>query len=136
VKFYHNDLYASNSSTGNIVRISVQPDGSAGQVLVYATGVPTDDFAFDVLGNIYATTHPFNTVVKIGRDGTQTVIATPEQNVIGPTAAAFGVRGADRLNLYVVTDGGLFGQLIDPNSPAGPPSIVRLEVGVPGLPIR
>jgi sugar lactone lactonase YvrE len=130
IKFYQGDLYVANSDTGNILRIPVQPDGTAGTPLVYATGVPTDDFAFDVLGNLYATTHPFNTVVRIGRDGQQEVLATVDQGIIGPSSAAFGTREGDRTNLYVVTDGGLFGSVINPNSPTGRPSVVKLDIGI------
>lgn len=136
LKFYRHALYVANSSAGTIVRVPVDADGRAGLPAVYAENVPTDDFAFDVLGNLYATTHPFNTVVRIGRDGTQTVLAGPDQGVIGPTAAAFGVRGSDRMNLYVVTDGGFFGALIDPNSPIKASSIVRLQIRIPGLPVQ
>jgi len=55
--------------------------------------------------------------------------------LIGPSAAALGTVGADRTGLYVVTDGGLFGNLIDPAAPEGPPSVVRLQLRVPGLPL-
>lgn len=135
VKFYQGDLYVSVTDTGNILRIPVQPDGTSGELVVYATGVPTDDFAFDILGNLYATTHPLNTVVRIGKDGQQQVLATIDQGIIGSTAAAFGTQEGDRTKLYVVTDGGLLGRLLDPDSPTGPPSVVKLDIGIPGYPL-
>jgi sugar lactone lactonase YvrE len=111
LKFFGGALYASNSSTGSIVRIPVGAGGVAGEPTVHATGVPTDDFAFDRLGNLYATTHPFDTVVRIKPDGGKETVATVEQGVIGPTAAVFGTQPDTTDRLYVVTDGGLFGSL-------------------------
>lgn len=135
VRRYGRSFYVSNSSTGEIIRVPVRRDGSAGTPRVHATGVPIDDFAVDVAGRIYGTTHPFDTVVRVDRDGSHTVLAGVDQGVIGPTAAAFGTVGADRFGLYVVTDGGFFGNLLDPAAPEGPPSVVRLQLDAPGLPL-
>lgn len=46
-----------------------------------------------------------------------------------------GPSSGDRTSLYVVTDGGLFGRLIDADAPAAPPGVFRLDVGIPGLPM-
>ena len=135
VKIFRGALYVSNSGTAEVVRIPVRRDGSPGAPVTYATGVPIDDFAFDVTGDIYGTTHPFDTVVRVGRDGTQEVVAGIPEGVVGPTAAAFGTVRGDRTSLYVVTDGGLFGRLIDPDAPTAPPGVFRLDVGIPGLPM-
>ena len=101
-------VYVTNSDTGNVIRIKIRPDGSAGKPEVYATGVCGDDFAIDAHENLYVTTHPFNSVIRIGRDGSRTIIAGPGQGVVGPAAAAFGRLPGDEDSLYVVTDGGLF----------------------------
>jgi len=134
--FFAGKLYVSNSSSGAILAIPVSAQGDAGRPSVYASGIPTDDFAFDLFGNLYVTTHPFNTVVRIRPDGSRETIASVPQNVIGPTAAAFGTQGSDITNLYVITDGGLFGSLLDPQSPVGLPNVVRLQIGLPGYPVR
>jgi hypothetical protein len=60
-----------------------------------ASGIGLDDFAFDVRGNLYGTTDPFNTLVRVSPGGTQTVLLL---------------------------------------TAAGRPSLLRLEVGVPGQP--
>ncbi len=135
VRRYGRSLYVSNPSTAEVVRVPIRRDGSAGEPQVHATGVRIDDFAFDVAGRILGTTHPFDTVVRVDRDGSSTVLAGADQGVIGPTAAAFGTEGADRTGLYVVTDGGFFANLLDPAAPDGPPSVVRLQLTVPGLPL-
>jgi sugar lactone lactonase YvrE len=135
IKFYLNGLYVSNSSSGNIIRVNLQLNGQPGVPMVYASGVNADDFAFDLVGDLYASTHPFNTIVRIRPNGSQEIIATPAQNVIGPTSAAFGSVGSDRFNLYVVTDGGFFGSLINPGGPTGLPSVVKLQLGLPGWPL-
>ena len=137
VKFFDGHLFTSVSDTGNIVRVPVLADGSAGEPEIYATGLSTDDFAFDTEGNLYATTHPFDTVVRLRPDGSREVLATAEQGVVGPTDAAFGTTPDDKDNLYVVTDGGMFASMLPKNAghpvAEAHPAIVRLEVGVPGL---
>src|SRR5262249_20340069 len=69
VQFFENELYVSVSGGFRIVAIPVLHDGSAGAVRVHATGIGCDDFAFDVLGNIYCTTDPFELLVLIRPDG-------------------------------------------------------------------
>ncbi len=128
LKFWDGDLYVSVSDKGHIVRIPLQVGHRPDEPVVYATGVPTDDFAFDRDGNLYATTHPFNTIVRITPDGEQTIIATESEGVIGPTEVAFGTLPGDETTLYVATDGGLFEGRAEQR-----PNIVKLEVGVPGL---
>jgi sugar lactone lactonase YvrE/predicted ester cyclase len=102
-----------------LLRIPIRPDGAAGDVEILATGLPADDFAVAADGTLYVTTHPFNSIVRVTRDGRRTVIAGPAQGIVGPTAAALGPDGL----LYVVNDGGLFRP-----TPGVPPlaTVVRL----------
>src|SRR5262249_8012837 len=103
-------------------------DGSAGPARIHARNIGLDDFAFDVLGNLYGTTDPFNTVVRVAPDGAVDVLLTVADGLDGPSSAAFGVRAGDQQNLYI-------------NNAAFPffstthrPSIMKLEIGVPGKP--
>ncbi len=75
-----------------MVRIPILEQQQAGTPTIYASNVPLDDFTFDAEGNLYGTTHPVNTVIRIARNGTRLTIAGPEQGVIGSTAAAFTSR--------------------------------------------
>ena len=85
---------------------------------------------FDVEGNPYGTTDPFNTVVRVSPDGTQTLLLTGADGLDGPTATAFGV-GRDGKALYITN--AAFPFFPGPN-PVRRPSLMRLEVGIPGQP--
>ncbi|XGV94712.1 MAG: DJ-1/PfpI family protein [Leptolyngbya sp. BL-A-14] len=130
LKIYANTLYASNTQRQQLVRIPIQPDGTAGTPELWLTNVNLDDFAFDVAGNLYATTHVYNSVVRISPDGQVTAIATAEQGVTGCTALAFCRTGEDAAAVYVTTNGGMSLPL-----PSGiqPAQVVRLDVGIVGI---
>jgi sugar lactone lactonase YvrE/predicted ester cyclase len=120
VQIAKDDLYVAVSDRGLLLRVPIAANGAAGAPEIYASGLPADDFAIAADGTLYLTTHPFNTVVRLTRDGRRVVVAGPAQGVIGPTAAAIARDGA----LYVVTDGGLYRPL--PGQPIVP-AIVRLQ---------
>jgi sugar lactone lactonase YvrE len=87
-----------------LLQIPIEFDGSAGTPDILATTVPTDDFAVAPDGTLYLTTHPFNSVVRLSKNGQLSVVAGGMQHIFGPTSAAVGPDGA----LYVATDGGLY----------------------------
>jgi uncharacterized membrane protein YphA (DoxX/SURF4 family)/outer membrane protein assembly factor BamB len=124
VKFRQGAFYVAVSDRGHIVRVPVEAGGHPGEPSVYVTGVPTDDFTFDRAGNLYATTHPYNTVVRVSPAGERTIIATAAEGVIGPTDAAFSTRAGEEAVLYVATDGGLFEQ-----RPEQRPNVVAIDTG-------
>ncbi|GBO51676.1 hypothetical protein APA_917 [Pseudanabaena sp. lw0831] len=132
LKIYDNFLYASNTQKQQIVRIPILPEGLAGEPEIFLTGINLDDFAFDQIGNLYGTTHVFNSVVKISRDRTANTIAQLEQGVAGSTALAFGITEENLTSIYVTTNGGMS---YPPATGIEPAKVVRLEVGVAGLPL-
>lgn len=132
LKIYDNFLYASNTQKQQIVRIPILPDGLAGEPEIFLTGINLDDFAFDQIGNLYGTTHVFNSVVKISRDRTVTTIAQLEQGVAGSTALAFGRTEGNVTSIYVTTNGGMS---YPPATGIEPAKVVRFDVGVAGLPL-
>src|SRR5262249_42946890 len=101
LQIFHGEIYVANSSQALIVAIGLNPDGAAGAIRVHATGVPCDDFAFDLQGNLYATTDPFNSVVRVAPDGSLTTLLTAADGLDGPTAVAFGRADGDNFNLYI-----------------------------------
>jgi sugar lactone lactonase YvrE len=129
VQFFEGDLYVSVSGGFRIVRIPVEHDGSAGSVSVHATGIGCDDFAFDVQGNLYCTTDPFNTIVLVRPDGTQQTLLTAADGLDGPTATLFGRRANGAHELYITN--GMFPFF--PSTGHGP-SLLRVRLDVPGLP--
>ncbi len=132
LKIFDNILYASNTQNAQIVRIPIQANHQPGEPDIFVRNANIDDFAFDKAGNIYGTTHVFNSVVKIAPDGGITTIAQVEEGMAGTTAAAFGKAEGDRTYLYVTTNGGMS---FPPPSGIEPAKVVCLEVGVEGLPL-
>jgi sugar lactone lactonase YvrE len=107
LKIYENALYASNTEKMQVVRIPLLSDEQAGEPEIFVQNVNLDDFAFDRDGNLYGTTHVYNSVVKITPNGSITTIAQAEQGMTGSTALAFGQNKSDRNKIYVVTNGGM-----------------------------
>jgi sugar lactone lactonase YvrE len=130
VQFYEDELYVSNSSTGQIIAFEVEDDQSAGASRVHATlADPCDDFAFDLYGTMYCGTNPVNTIVAIHPDGETEVVLEGAEFLDGPTSMAFG-RFWDNHTLYVANGSFPF----YPNHAS--PSVVAIELDVPGYPCR
>jgi sugar lactone lactonase YvrE len=132
LKIFEDALYVSNTEKMQVVKIPIQPDLSPGEPEGWGPTVNLDDFAFDMAGNLYGTTHVYNSVVKISPDGTMLTIAEAEQGMTGSTALAFGRGDGDLTAVYVVTNGGLS---FPPPTGLESAKIVRLEVGREGLPL-
>jgi hypothetical protein len=132
LKIYNDFLYASNTQKKQIVKIPILADGLAGEPEIFLSGVNIDDFAFDIEGNLYGTTHIFNSVVKIAQDVTVTTIAQLEQGVAGSTALAFGKSEGDLTSIYVTTNGGMS---FPPATGIESGKVVKLEVSTAGLPL-
>lgn len=130
IQVWRNTAYVTNSDLGLIIAIPIGADGTAGSPGIHSEGIGGDDFAIDDDGTMYVTTHPFNSVVRLGTDGSRTVIATASQGVVGPTAAALGRDPEGGRVLYVVTDGGFFTLPEDPPVPVPrqTPALLRLRL--------
>jgi hypothetical protein len=129
MKVWGDRLYMTNSSTGQVLAMPIADGRPAGEIEVIRDNINADDFAFDVEGTMYLTTHPMDTVLKLTQAGELTRIAGPEQGVRGCTACRFGRVPGDETGLYVVTDGGLFNPRSGDLKPA---QVVRLETGIAG----
>jgi hypothetical protein len=133
LKMFGDALYVSNTEKMQLVKIPVQADGSPGEPEQWGPTVNLDDFAFDSAGNLYGTTHVYNSIVKIAPDGSMVTIAEAEQGMTGSTALAFGKgESGDRTAIYVVTNGGLS---FPPPTGLESAKVMRLEVEVEGLPL-
>jgi sugar lactone lactonase YvrE len=128
LKLFEGELYVSNPSQGSVIAVRVRPDGTAGATRTHATNVFCDDFAFDVHGNLYCGTDPFNTVVRIAPDGTITTILTAADGLDGPTAVFFGHRN-EGFDLYIANAAFPFFQVPPPRTP----SLLRLRLDVHGF---
>jgi putative intracellular protease/amidase/sugar lactone lactonase YvrE len=129
IKIYQNTLFASNTQRQLLIRIPMAENGTPKTPEVFLTSVNLDDFAFDIQGNLYGTTHVYNSVIRIAPDKKISTIATAQQGVTGSTALAFG-RTSDKTSIYVTTNGGMS---LPPSTGIEPAKIVRLDVGIEGL---
>ncbi|MCB9736990.1 MAG: hypothetical protein H6745_30780 [Deltaproteobacteria bacterium] len=128
IQFFGDTAFVCNSSAGTIYRFAMDRHGNAGPPVVHATGVPCDDFAFDIVGNIYATTDPFNVLVLVRPNGTQETLLTAADGLDGPTSAAFGRTLGDLRTLYVTNAAFPF------FSTTFSPKIIAVQLPFPGAP--
>lgn len=122
IQIYRRELYVSNSNTAQIVAFPF-PEGGEPRVVA---DVGCDDFAFDRQRNLYCGTDPFNTVLKVGPDGSVETLLDASDGLDGPTAVLFGRFGADRFRLYIANAAFPFFSS-DPH-----PSLMRLQLDVRG----
>ena len=127
LQVFRGDVYVSNSDQGTLLRAPITASGAPGGLETVATQLPADDFTFDVRGNIYVTTDPFQTVVRIAPDGTREVLLTEEDGLDGPTAATFGRHGKDRRTLYITN-------AAFPQFQGTSPTLIAVDLGIPGQP--
>jgi sugar lactone lactonase YvrE len=127
LQYFRGELYVCVSDPQTIVAVKRKLNGQPGAARVHAN-LPfgCDDFAFDVLGNIWATTDPANRLLKVRPDGSSEVVLDAGDLLDGPTAAAFGRHGLDRLRLYIANAAFPF------FTTTNRPSLMRLWVGIPG----
>jgi hypothetical protein len=125
IKLFNQHLFVSNTDKKTLLRIPVI-DNTPGEPEVWLDNINLDDFAFDKLGNLYATTHIYNSVIKISPTKQVTVIAEAEQGLAGSTAIAFGKREQDKNSIYVTTNGGM--SLPLPEGMQGG-KVVKIKVG-------
>jgi sugar lactone lactonase YvrE len=131
-------LYVANSDRALIVGIPIQPGGSPGEPEVVAEGFElllVDGLAADVRGDLHAVVAGFSIfgTAPLVRVDPQTGSITPSTADYGlfdfPTSLAFGTGRDDRQSVYVVN-----GALFPDDIPGAGPGVVRVGVGVPGLP--
>jgi hypothetical protein len=133
LKIYDNVLYASVTEKMQLVRIPLLSNDKPGTPEVFLENINLDDFAFDMDGNLYGTTHVYNSVVKITPSGSVITIAEAEQGMVGSTALAFGRVEGEKTKIYVVTNGGMS---LPPATGIESGKVVCLDVGAVGLPLK
>lgn len=134
LKYFRGNIYVSVSDTALVLKFRIQRDGSAGPAVIHATigqpgGPGCDDFSFDILGNLYCGSDPFNTVIKVSPEGYVSTILTVADGLDGPSATFFG-RGAESTYLYVTNGAFPF------FSQTHTPSLMKVNLGIPGSILR
>lgn len=149
VFFPPDSLYVANTERGQIFRIPILPDGSAGaaEAVTASFAVPTiDGLAVDVLGNVYGVLPAHFILPFVGLPPLPPVVRVdPATGVIErvtlqafdvafdtPLSLAFDTLPGGQTSVYVTN-----GDLPLVPFPFGPgPRIVRAEIGVHGFPGR
>lgn len=125
-------IYVGVTEQGSIVTIPINTNGSAGtaQILVQEAGWAVDGLALDVHGNVYFANPIPSAVIKVAPDGSYETIATDADGLDRPTSVAFGTGRGAKQSLYVAN----FSVALGPPIGTGP-SVVAVDVGVPGWPV-
>jgi sugar lactone lactonase YvrE len=127
IAFRQNELVVSNTEGGRLLRIGINPDGSAGSATVLAEGpalLAADGIAFDVHGNVWVAVIAQSTIVRVSPSGTITTVATAADGLDWASSIAFG------------KDHDLWAVNFAIGPPGGPgPALLRLEVAVKGQPL-
>ena len=139
IAYYPDALYVVNTERGIVVRVPVLPSGAPGPIEIaahvaepYPTNPPVtpgaDGIALDTHGNFYLAMPSHNVVVRMSSDGQSwQTLATATNQLDVPASLAFGTSEAARTNLFV-TSLAMF--------PGGAgPSLVKIDTGMPGLPV-
>lgn len=151
LQFFNKQMWVTNASAHSLITIdlefpldgtgNIQPGeatmvfGPMGSGATWEQDVNVfpgcDDFAFDLIGSIYCTTDPFQTVVYLNtHTGDAEIVWDGADGLDGPSAAAFG-RGLLRRTLFISNANFPF----FPSTGNGP-SILKTVVPIGGYPLR
>jgi sugar lactone lactonase YvrE len=132
IAYRQNAIVVGNTEGARLVRVEIEPDGSAGAVSVLAEDPPggdgpllgIDGLAIDVHGNVWAAVIAQSTIVRVSPSGVVTTVAAAADGLDWASSLAFGKRD----DLWAVNFA------IGP--PGGPgPALLRLDAGVRGQPV-
>jgi sugar lactone lactonase YvrE len=140
IAFWKGDLYVANTGRGALVHVPIMTDGSPGEPTIVAGDTDCepdelfgmDGIALDVHGNVYALLVLQNKLVRIDpADGTFTTLLTEEDGLWNGASIAFGTGKGDRKSIFISN------YAVVPPEPTNSlgPAILKLDVGVPGLPL-
>jgi sugar lactone lactonase YvrE len=140
IAFWKGDLYVANTGRGALVHVPIMTDGSPGEPTLVAGNLDCepeglfgmDGIALDVHGNVYALLVLQNKLVRIDpTDGTITTLLTEEDGLWNGASLAFGTGKGNKESIFISNYAVL---PPEPTNSLGP-AILKLDVGVPGLPL-
>jgi sugar lactone lactonase YvrE len=130
----HGDMLVSNTDIGDIVRIPMNPDGSAGTASVFSGPAcdlwGADGGAMDNADNLYVAADAINQIVRVDPTGHIQVLAAGYP-LNEPSDIAFGTGLGDRTEMFISNDAAF------PTFPpsTGAPGVLEMNAGIPGRPI-
>lgn len=122
-------VVVSNTEKGQLVKVPILPDGSAGdpEILfsdpVLLTGL--DGLTQDAGGNIYGTVNVGNNIVKFSKDGSEVYTLASGTPLDFPTSLAFGT-GKEKHTLFITNFSLL--TVMGPNPDNANPGVIALEL--------
>ncbi|MEM9293684.1 MAG: hypothetical protein AAGD01_18535 [Acidobacteriota bacterium] len=116
-----NEVFVASTERALLLRVEIQPNGSAGAAGVLGEQLVGDDLVLAADGTIYLTTNVYNQVLAVSEDGSRRELAGVDQFMNGATAAALAPDG----HLVVTTTGGILAPVDGVVQPA---KLVRLKI--------
>lgn len=151
IAFFKGDLYVANTDRALILKIPVLPDGSPGEPVIWRQLEETeggvlemkmfplmiDGIAMDVHGNVYAAVPSRSAVVRFNASDLRqdTIAIFPDAAVDAPLSLAFGTGKGEQKNLFITNSGlsASFPPLAGYSWPGA--GILKVDAGMPGLPL-
>jgi sugar lactone lactonase YvrE len=122
-------LYAANTDRSSVVRIPVNPDGTAGTPSLFVQDSQlhgADGIAWDVKGHLYVVTDGLaNSLARVDPGLSVSTLADAGEGLDYPTSVAFGTGLGHRTELFIANGGFNFGN----------PAVLAADVGTPGAPL-
>jgi hypothetical protein len=124
---FGNQVFVLNYDRGRIVKVPILPNGDAGTPSLFLEDprlVNSDGITFDVRGNMYIGRTLPSSLLRVSPEGViETLVDFPE-NLPTATNVAFG-QGGERKTAYLT-----IGDI------GGAANVVKVDIGIPGLPIE
>ncbi len=130
----HGDMLVANTDFGDIVRIPMNPDGSAGTASVFSGPDcnlwGADGVAMDTADNLYVAADAIDQIDRVDPTGHIQVLAAGDP-LNEPSDIAFGTGLGDRTEMFISNDAAF------PTFPpsTGAPGVLEMNAGIPGKPI-
>jgi sugar lactone lactonase YvrE len=130
----HGDMLVANTDFGDIVRIPMNPDGSAGTASVFSGPDcnlwGADGVAMDTADNLYVAADAIDQIDRVDPTGHIQVLAAGDP-LNEPSDIAFGTGLGDRTEMFISNDAAF------PTFPpsTGAPGVLEMNAGIPGMPI-
>ncbi|HEX9913488.1 MAG TPA: hypothetical protein VGB32_01085 [Candidatus Bathyarchaeia archaeon] len=130
---YHGSLYVANTEKGILLRIPIMKGGAPGEPEVVVEGFELyglDGIALDVRGDVYGALVLQNKLVKIDSDDAEiTALLSADDGLDMPASLAFGTGKGNRQTLFFTNF-----SLLGSHTGYGP-AVLKIGIGIPGLPL-
>ncbi len=127
-------IYGAITLDGRIVRVPINPDGSAGTPENYVTSdllFGVDHAIFDLFGNLYAANVFFHTIVRVDTNLLATNLIEGSNEIYKPATLSWGA--PDHVfTLYVTNYEDAFDWLPPPDPEPNPADVTRIDLCPPG----